>query len=135
MMVQIVGYIAVALVLFVVVRSLRNGQISERYAILWLILSLAVLVVLIFPDILVFFADILGIAVPSNLLFIVSLGLLTAIALHLTWEQSRSEQRIRRLAEEIAILNARVADAEGRLHSQSGNEIRPKGSDSQGEAP
>lgn len=102
----IVGIVVAVSVLIFVFLALRDEKIREKYAILWIVLSLAVLVVSIFPKILENLADVLGVALPSNLLFAIAVGLLALIILHLTWEQSKTEKQIRALAEEIAILKA-----------------------------
>jgi hypothetical protein len=58
----------------------------------------------------------MGVQVASNLLFAMSLALLIGVTLHLSWELSKSEEEVRRVAEEVAILRADVESLHGRVH-------------------
>jgi ABC-type molybdate transport system permease subunit len=49
---------------------------------------------------------------PSNLLFFITVVLLVLVSIQLSYELSRHEMRIRRLAEEVALLNRRLDDHE-----------------------
>ena len=52
----------------------------------------------IFPGALTWLSDALGVALPVNLLFFVAMVLLVLVAVQLSYELSRHEARIRRLA-------------------------------------
>ncbi|GAA3944464.1 DUF2304 domain-containing protein [Pseudoclavibacter caeni] len=102
-----------ALIFFIVafvgiVQLVRHRQLREKYAILWIVLSLATIVLLLFPGILWWASEVVGVQVPANLLFAITLALLAGISVHLSWEASRSEERVRRLAEEAALLRLEV---------------------------
>ncbi len=94
-----------ALITFVfVIDLLRRGVLREKYAVLWLFLSGAALLLAIFPAVLVWLTGVLGVAEPVNLLFFVTIVLLVLVSIQLSYELSRHEARIRRLAEEVALL-------------------------------
>ena len=94
-----------ALITFVfVIDLLRRGVLREKYAVLWLFFSGAALLLAIFPDVLVWLTGVLGVAEPVNLLFFVTIVLLVLVSIQLSYELSRHEARIRRLAEEVALL-------------------------------
>jgi hypothetical protein len=99
--------------LFGIVQLVRHRQLKEKYAILWIVLSLGTIVLLVFPGILFWASDLVGVQVPANLLFSITLALLAAVSVHLSWEASRSEERIRRLAEEVALLRLRLDERVG----------------------
>ena len=102
---QILGAIA-AIVTFVFVFSLlRRGVLREKYAVLWLLLSGAALFFAVFPGALKWISDTLGVETPANLLFFVTVVLLILVTVQLSYELSRHEARIRRLAEEVALLD------------------------------
>lgn len=107
-MIVFAGFAFAAIVLVIIVILLLKRQLSEKYATLWLVIGLALLIVSIFPDLLLGLTDLLGVQVPSNLIFAISIVLLVGVSLHLSWELSRAEDEIRRLAEETAILRADV---------------------------
>jgi len=56
----------------------------------------------------------IGVAEPVNLLFFVTIVLLVLVSVQLSYELSRHEARIRRLAEEIALLEERTRDLRSR---------------------
>jgi hypothetical protein len=105
------GLIVAAFVGFILV-LLRRHQLREKYAALWLIIGLGIMALVLFPQLLSWAARLVGIQVPANLLFAVTLLLLLGVCLHLAWEVSRSEDRIRRLSEEVALLRVRVQHLE-----------------------
>jgi hypothetical protein len=105
------GLIVAAFIGFIIV-LLRRHQLREKYAVLWLVIGMGLLALVLFPELLFWAAAVVGIKVPTNLLFAITLLLLLGVCLHLAWEMSRSEDRIRRLAEEIALLRTRVEESD-----------------------
>lgn len=102
-------------ILVIILTLLLRRQLREKYAVLWLIIAVLVLILGFFPGLLKWAADLVGVVVPSNLLFALALVLLVGVALHLSWELSRSQEEVRRLAEEVAILRAQTARLSDRL--------------------
>ena len=85
---------------------------KEKYAALWLGVGAVIIVLGIFPGLLDGITEFVGLALPVNLLFLLSIVLLMSVCLHLTLEVSRLSEKTRILAEEVAILWA--------LHEQPG---------------
>jgi hypothetical protein len=102
---QILGAVASIITFAFVFWLLRRGVLQEKYAVLWLILSGVALFFSLFPGVLRGISDLLGVETPSNLLFFVTIVLLILVAVQLSYELSRHEARIRRLAEEVALLD------------------------------
>lgn len=100
---------AVSMAVFVA-ELLRRGILREKFAALWLVVSGLLVVVAVFPQLLRSAADALGFAVPSNLLFFVSILFLLLVAVQLSYEVSKLEARTRRLAEDVALLRSEVRD-------------------------
>ena len=108
--------VAAAAVIFAFnVWLLRRGILKEKYAVLWLFVSLVAIVLALLPGIVRWFSNLVGIEVPSNLLFFVTLLLLVLVGIQLSYELSRHEAKIRRLAEESALLSTRITELEERL--------------------
>lgn len=105
---NLVTFVIALLTLSLVIVLLRRGHLREKYAILWLFLSLVTMVLSGFPQILLWASQLLGVQVPSNLIFAVALLLLVGITLHLAWELSTVEDEARALAEEVAIIRVMV---------------------------
>lgn len=89
---------------------LRRGALREKYAVLWLFFSGAALFFAVFPKALDWLSRVLGVAEPVNLLFFVTVVLLVLVSVQLSYELSRHEMRIRRLAEEIALLRNEIEE-------------------------
>lgn len=101
--------VVVALAALVLVfELLRRRRLREKYAVIWVVIAIVTLVVAVFPGLLSQFADLVGIATPSNLLFFVSLITLFAVSLQLSREVGLLEEQSRRLAEEIGTLKLKV---------------------------
>jgi hypothetical protein len=122
--VTIVAILFVVVVLVFVIEMLRRQKIREKYAVLWIVIGVATLILAAFPDLLVWAAKLVGVQVPSNLLFAIAVILLLGVTLHLSREVSSSEDEIRSLAEEVAILRADLRDLQGQLPAD--RESRPK---------
>lgn len=102
------------LVIVMVVAQVRNQKMKEKYAALWLVISILIAVLAMFPHLLFWLAEATGVVMPVNLLFLLSIIMLIGVALHLTLEVSKLSEDTRTLAEEIAILKARFNESEAR---------------------
>jgi hypothetical protein len=100
----ILGLVAAGATTFFIIEMLRRGILREKYAALWLVVSSTLMLFAIFPGLLTGLSDLVGIAVPSNLLFLMAAVLLLLVSVQLSYEVSRLEARTRRLAEEVALL-------------------------------
>jgi hypothetical protein len=96
------------LVLTIIISLLLRRRLREKYATLWLLIGIVILLLAIFPGLLLGLSNALGVAVPSNLIFALALVLLVGVALHLSWELSQAEDEVRRVAEDVAIVRAEV---------------------------
>lgn len=105
---SLIGGLIVAGFIGFILFLLRRHQLREKYAVLWLVVGVVILVLVLFPEVLFWATAVAGIQVPTNLLFAATLVLLLGVCLHLAWEMSRSEDRIRRLSEEVALLRAKT---------------------------
>ena len=106
-----IDYLGVAFalgVLAVIFWLLLTRRLREKYAILWLLIGFAMLVLTLWPSLLDGLAELVGVEVPANLLFVLTLALLIGVTLHQSWELSTAEDEIRRVAEEVAILRAEI---------------------------
>ena len=107
-MIVIAGIVFALLVLVIIVSMLLRRQLREKYATLWLVIGIVLLILALFSGLLSWLASVLGVAVPSNLFFALSIVLLVGVALHLSWELSQAEDEVRRVAEDVAIVRADV---------------------------
>lgn len=110
----IIALVGSLIVLGLIVEMLRRRQLSEKYAVLWLLVGLVLLFLTIFPGVVTMLTGAIGVALPTNLMFFVAIVFLTAVALHLSWEVSRLESETRKLAEDLAILRLEVEEQKRR---------------------
>jgi hypothetical protein len=106
----VVAIIGSVLILAGIFELLRRRQLTEKYAALWLVVGVLLLVLTIFPGLLAAVTHALGFAVPSNLLFFVGIVFLVGVCLHLSWELSRLENETRKLAEDLAIMRLELRE-------------------------
>lgn len=95
-----------AAIVLLVLAQVRNQNMKEKYAALWLIVSAAIIVLVLFPRLLFFLSELIGIETPVNLLFLLAIIMLIGVCLHLTSALSKTGEDVRVLAEEVAILRA-----------------------------
>lgn len=111
-MIILLGIVASVIIIAWVLWMLLTRRLREKYAVLWLLLGVLLLILGLFPGLLDGATKMLGVQLPVNLLFAAAIIVLLGIALHQSWELSQSEDEARRLAEEVAILGARVSRLE-----------------------
>ncbi len=106
------GIAAAVLALIAIIELMRRATLRERHAVWWLVGGVLALVVAIFPQTLTWAAQLLGIAVPTNLVFFIAIGLLFLVSLQYGAELTRVEDKIRTLAEQSAFHELRLAELE-----------------------
>ncbi|MEJ2886623.1 DUF2304 domain-containing protein [Actinomycetospora aeridis] len=115
--------IVIAVVAFAFVfELLRRRRLREKYAVLWVVVAGLTVILSIFPSLLVRSAALIGVATPSNLLFLVSLLILFAVSLQLSGEVGELEEQSRRLAEQVGALQLRLEDLEAQATDTGGSD-------------
>lgn len=90
----------------------RQRRLRAKYLLLWGAASLALLPLVAVPDTVDSLAGNLGVAYPPAAYLTVAVAFLYGVCMHFSWELSRLEERSRALAEEVALLQARVEQLE-----------------------
>src|SRR5690606_17371439 len=109
----IFGIVSALLVLIVVIELLRLGRLRERHAIWWLIAGTLALIAGIFPETLTWAASLVGVEVPANLVFFVSVAVLFLVCLQHSAELTKLESKTRILAERVALIELELREREG----------------------
>lgn len=115
----IFGIVSAALILIVVIELLRRRHLRERHAIWWIFAGVLALVAGVFPSTLDWAAGIIGIEVPINLVFFVSIAILFLVSLQHSSEITQLESKTRTLAERVAIMELRIDELEHTKSDQS----------------
>lgn len=114
------GIAAALLALIAIIELMRRATLRERHAVWWLVGGILALVVAIFPQTLTWAAQLLGIAVPTNLVFFIAIGLLFLVSLQYGAELTRVEDKIRTLAEQSAFHERRLWELEQAARADDG---------------
>jgi len=93
-----------------IVVLVRRRHLKAKYSLLWLSLGAVMVIIAAVPGLLDWTADRLGIWYQPTLLILLGLALLLLIAVHFSYELTRSENRTRELAEQLALLRLRVTE-------------------------
>ena len=99
------------LVVFLLVALLRSRRIREKYAAMWIVLGVGIVIVGVWPNLAVSLARLVGVETPSNLVFAVAIVILLAVCIQLSVALSAQEEQSRTLAEEIALIRCMLDDS------------------------
>lgn len=115
MSVEVLYVVGAAACLGLIFEMVRRRTLREKYALLWLLIGVLILVVGVAPQVLETVSVALGVAVPANLLFFVASVTLLLVSVQQSSELGRLEERTRTLAEECAHLRLLVEDGPRRV--------------------
>ena len=108
--------IALSVLLFiyflVVIVLLKKKKLSLKYTLLWLLVGIFLLLMVIFPQILIWISQVLGIASAMNALFVCTIGFAFVLLLALTSIASRQSEKIKNLTQDNALLEKRIREIE-----------------------
>jgi hypothetical protein len=110
----VLGVVSAVITLIVVIEMLRRRRLRERHAVWWLVAGVLALIVGVFPNTLVWAAGIVGVTVPLNLVFFVSVAVLFLVCIQHSAELTGLEAKTRALAEQSAFLEMRIRELEQR---------------------
>lgn len=113
------GILSALLALGVVIEMLRRHRLRERHAIWWLIAGVLALIVGVFPVTLQWAASLIGIEVPINLVFFVSIAVLFLVCLQHSTELTKLEERTRTLAERVSMQELRLRQLEASFEADA----------------
>ncbi len=105
----VTGGVTIVLLL-IVVELVRRRRLLERYALLWLGSTLALLGLAIWRGLLDEVAAKLGVAYPPNALFVIALGFVLVLLLHFSVAVSRLTDQSKVLAQRLALLEHELRD-------------------------
>lgn len=101
--IQIIIALIVLVALILIVNMIRRKKLELRYALIWLVVGICILILDCFPELIGWLSARLGIASPVNMLFFFGFCFSLMIIFALTTAISRMSNRIKQLAQELAI--------------------------------
>lgn len=110
--IQIIVAVVIVLALFWIANMVRKEALDIKFALSWLTVGSAVLVLDLFPGIMDYLVHLLGIELPVNMMFFFGFCFTLLLLFILTVKVSKQEEHIKRLTQEMALLEERVRKAE-----------------------
>jgi hypothetical protein len=107
---QIVAIVGAVGLLVLVLELVRRRALMERYALLWLLASLVILMLAVWQDALNAIARQMGIVSAPNALFFVAVGFILLLLLHFSAAMSRLTDQSKVLAQRQAILEQQLRE-------------------------
>ena len=98
--------VAGLILFFVTFELLRRRTLREKYAAIWIVFGVVVLIFAKWPDALGSISKSLGFEVGSNFLFALLILFLIFVVMQLSSEVGKLESETQKLAEEIAIMQS-----------------------------
>lgn len=105
---KIMAILLSAGLLIIIFELVRRRKLKEEYSWLWMLTGVAILILAIWYDLLVFITHLVGAALPASVLFFFGIFFLVLINLYFSVKVSTLATQIKKLAQEIAILNSKV---------------------------
>lgn len=105
---QIIVAVFLCLVLLTLIRRIVKKILDIKYTLPWMVLIVVLLFVDIFPQLLVWIASIMGIQLPSNMIFLLAIIFLGVIVLYHTMIISKLNEMNKTLVQEVAMLKQKV---------------------------
>lgn len=93
-------------------RQVKKRKLVLRYALSWILLDIALLVLSICPPLLIIIKDVLGIYTPINMIFFCGFVFSLIIIYTLTVSISKMAEEIKRMAQKVALLEKKLSGLE-----------------------
>ncbi|MCI9377124.1 MAG: DUF2304 family protein [Eubacterium sp.] len=111
--IQIIVAALVVLALLFIANMVRKETLDIRFALSWLTVGGVVLVLDLFPGIMNYLVHLLGIELPVNMMFFFGFCFTLLLLFSLTVKVSRQAEQLKRLTQEIALLEERMENQAG----------------------
>ncbi len=115
---QIIIAIADIAAFFYIGNKVRTRVIELKYALVWFLLAIVLLIMDLAPNLLEAAAGLMGVTLPINMLTLLGFGFVLIILYSFTIVLTNENRRTKRLTQEMALLNRRVEEMEKALADQ-----------------
>ena len=131
---QVIARVVTFAIFLFVLDLVRRRRLSERYAIVWMIAALALLILSIWTGGLDAIADLMGIQEPANAIFIIAFAVVFLLLLNFSVVSSRLGEESKVLAQEVARLEQELRH-ERSLRGGEGNGFSGRAEKAQNDPP
>ncbi|SFO34982.1 hypothetical protein SAMN05216351_10732 [Pseudobutyrivibrio sp. JW11] len=96
-------FIVLVIALIGILRFIQKKELQLKYALIWILVDVLMIVAVLFPRFLMFISNLIGVYSLTNTLFFLGIMFILAIVFSLTVALSRASERIRKLSQQIAL--------------------------------
>lgn len=107
---RIVLIILILLTFSMFVSQIKQKKLNLQYTLTWILLLFSILLVTIFPVFLNLLANLMGIALPINMIFFLGFVFTLVIIFRLTSAVSKQSEQIKELTQKIALMEKKEND-------------------------
>lgn len=111
---QFVLIIAVIAYFIIILTFLKKKSLSLKYSLLWLLAGVVLGIMVVWPELLMWFIHLLGIVDNMNGLFIICIAFVIMILMSLTSIVSKQAEKIKNLTQTISKMEKRIRELEER---------------------
>ena len=115
---RIFAFIAAILLMILVLGLIRQRKMDINYSILWIFISISILAISIWYDLLLFASKLIGAVTPTTTLFIFGTIFLLALNIHYSIRMTKMSRNIKTLAQESAFLRMELNEAQKQAYEQ-----------------
>ena len=115
---QLIVAVAVIVALFYIGNLVRIKHLELKYALVWFLVGVLLLIADLAPGILDEMCRLLGISLPINMLFFLGFVFVLIIVFSQTIVISNLTRRVKRLTQEVGMANRRIDDLMERLEAE-----------------
>lgn len=112
---QIIIGVILVIALAWIINMVRKEILDIRFALSWLLVGIIVLILDIFPSAMFWLVHLLGIQLPVNMMFFFGFCFTLFLVFGLTTKVSRQAEQLKRLTQEVALLEKSLTEAKDSL--------------------
>ncbi len=105
--------ISISFLLFIL-ELVRRRKIKEEYSWLWLLVSAAIVLLVVWQNFLLFFTRLIGAGDPTTTIFLFGFIFLLLINIDYSIQISKHKEQIKKMAQKIGILSKALEDLENK---------------------
>lgn len=98
---------SICIIIFIL-HLVAKERVNIKYAIVWLLMFIIIIVFTLIPGCLAFFTNLLGFQTPSNMVLTIMIAVLVIINITNTVINSDQDKKIRLLVQEVSILKNKI---------------------------
>jgi hypothetical protein len=106
--ITITGIVTGLLMIILVLELVRRRSLSEKYALLWLLLAASIIILSAWPALLQNLADLLNIYYPPSIIFGLAFLFVFAMMIHFSVVLSRQGKGYNKMVQRLSILEERI---------------------------